>query len=248
MTQERDIRQVAVKKIRADITTQPRERMDETHAQEMAFVLLLDANDPRRKSLEGDCPITFFDGRDYHLADGFHRVRGHVIAKRATIAVEVRKGTQRDAVLYSCGANGQHGLKRTNEDKRRAVRIMLTDPEWCNWSNRMIADQCAVSESMVRGWREELDATSEVIVFKRGGKTVTVPAHRAQQTKAPSDRGQRERESIARHDRETIAAEVSQIERSIRRKHEQLEEIDPAHPWVKSMREMDGFEVKAAAA
>ena len=39
------------------------------------------------------------------------------------------KGTQRDAILWSISANATHGLRRTNEDKRRAVTRLLQDPE-----------------------------------------------------------------------------------------------------------------------
>jgi hypothetical protein len=42
------------------------------------------------------------------------------------------------------GAQGAHGLRRTNEDKRRSVMTLLNDPEWAVWSDRAIARQCAV--------------------------------------------------------------------------------------------------------
>jgi hypothetical protein len=37
---------------------------------------------------------------------------------------------ERDAILFSVSANGTHGQRRTNEDKRRAVLCLLNDPEW----------------------------------------------------------------------------------------------------------------------
>lgn len=52
-----------------------------------------------------------------------------------TIAVDVRPGSQRDAILYSLGANAAHGRRRTNADKRRAVQRMLSDEEWSRWSH-----------------------------------------------------------------------------------------------------------------
>jgi hypothetical protein len=42
---------------------------------------------------------------------------------------EVRTGSRRDAVRYSVGANSVHGLRRTNEDKRREVQTLLADAE-----------------------------------------------------------------------------------------------------------------------
>jgi hypothetical protein len=68
----------------------------------------------------------------------------------------VRQGSQRDAILYSVGANAAHGLKRTNADKRRAVETLLNDSEWGQWSNRKIAQVCAVDESTVRVYRESI--------------------------------------------------------------------------------------------
>lgn len=67
----------------------------------------------------------------------------------AATPAEVRVGTQRDAILYPCGANTQHGLRRSQADKRKAVGIMLADPEWSKWSDREIARRCGVSHPFV---------------------------------------------------------------------------------------------------
>jgi hypothetical protein len=65
------------------------------------------------------------------------------------IAAEVRQGTRRDALLYALSANAEHGHRRTNEDKRRAVDIMLADPEWSKLTDRAIAEACLVTEQYV---------------------------------------------------------------------------------------------------
>jgi hypothetical protein len=62
-------------------------------------------------------------------------------------------GSKRDAILCAVGANADHGQRRTNADKRRAVQTMLQDPEWSGWSDRQIADQCAVSHNFVGSLR-----------------------------------------------------------------------------------------------
>lgn len=98
-------------------------------------------------------PVVFFDGVDYWLADGFHRVHAAGVLKRDGLLCEVRQGTQRDAILYSVGANDSHGLRRTNEDKRRAVLRLLNDPEWSAWSDREIARHCRVDGKTVAGLR-----------------------------------------------------------------------------------------------
>ncbi|HET8700465.1 MAG TPA: hypothetical protein VFL97_02220 [Nitrococcus sp.] len=64
--------------------------------------------------------------------------------------------TRREAVLHSVGANAAHGLRRTNEDKRRAVLTLLNDEEWGKWSDREIARRCGVTNKTVAAYRNEL--------------------------------------------------------------------------------------------
>lgn len=101
--------------------------------------------------------VVYFDGADYWLADGFHRYEAYARAKIDTVPADVRQGTQRDAILFSVGANASHGLRRTNDDKRRAVQTLLNDSEWGQWSNREIAKACGVSEYLVRDTRPHCD-------------------------------------------------------------------------------------------
>jgi len=93
--------------------------------------------------------VVFFDGSEYWLADGFHRHAAYAGLARKEIPVDIRQGARRDAILHSVGANSVHGLRRTNEDKRRAVMVLLNDPEWGQWSNREISRQCRVSPGTV---------------------------------------------------------------------------------------------------
>src|SRR5690349_9407734 len=79
--------------------------------------------------------IVFYDGETYWLADGFHRVQAHLKVDLPNIDADVRQGGRRDAILFSVGANANHGLRRTGEDKRRAVLMLLNDEEWGKWSD-----------------------------------------------------------------------------------------------------------------
>lgn len=97
--------------------------------------------------------VVFYDGQDHWLADGFHRYHAHTKLGLAEIDADIRQGTRRDAILYSVGANESHGLRRTNEDKRRAVLTLLSDSEWVNWSDGEIARQCFVSQPFVSKMR-----------------------------------------------------------------------------------------------
>jgi hypothetical protein len=91
-----------------------------------------------------------------HLADGFHRAGAAEKAGLHHIRAEIRPGTRRDAILFAVGANATHGLPRRNADKRRAVRMLLEDPEWVQWNSREIARQCGVSHTLVDNLRGEL--------------------------------------------------------------------------------------------
>ena len=96
------------------------------------------------------------DGSTYWLYDGFHRWHANKKAGGSYAEVEVFQGTLRDAVLLACGANPDHGLKRSNKDKRRAVERLLNDPEWVLWSDNRIAEAAAVHHSTVADIRSQL--------------------------------------------------------------------------------------------
>jgi N6-adenosine-specific RNA methylase IME4/ParB-like chromosome segregation protein Spo0J len=123
-------------------------------------------------------PVTvFYDGDTYWLADGFHRFAAVKRLDLKNILCDVKQGTQREAVLFSVGANAQHGLRRTNDDKRRAVTRLLEDSEWQQWSDREIAKKCGVSNSFVSGLRAELLPSvngAQMRKATRGGKTYAI--------------------------------------------------------------------------
>jgi hypothetical protein len=121
--------------------------------------------------------VVYFDGTEYWLGDGFHRVASHkeafgALAEKPGIACEVRAGTRRDAVLHAVGANAEHGLRRTDDDKQRAVDALLRDEEWGQWADREIARRCNVSPTFVGKRRAALGqaepATERTYVTRHG--------------------------------------------------------------------------------
>lgn len=139
-----DVSMIALADIRIDGGTQPRTAIDEQVVAEYADAMRSGVTFP---------PLTvFFDGAEYWLADGFHRYHA-LKAIDAAADIDCRRGTRRDAVLFSVGANDTHGLRRTNDDKRKAVQTLLADAEWAAWSDRKIAEACAVSHPFVAGLR-----------------------------------------------------------------------------------------------
>lgn len=80
--------------LRTDGGTQPRGRLDnavvERYAEEMEAGLW--------DFSKSSAPIvTFYDGTDHWLADGFHRVAAAKKARLDALEVDVRQGGQRDA-------------------------------------------------------------------------------------------------------------------------------------------------------
>ncbi len=117
------------------------------------------------------------------VGDGWHRILARKRNGGKTIEAEIRDGSRRDAMLYAAGANREHGVRRTNEDKRKAVIVLLKDSEWKKWADTEIGKACGVSASMVakyRDWlRPEKSATDEEVrsyIDRRGEtRTRTVP-------------------------------------------------------------------------
>lgn len=154
-----------IDRIRADGGTQPRS--------EIAFAVVEEYAAAMADGCAFPPVVVYYDGTDYWLADGFHRREARKVVGFTDVEADVRQGTRRDAVLHSVGANADHGLRRTNEDKRRAVRKLLEDiqprckdagrhvchdqhwTEWCwsTWVDREIARRCGVSDRMVNGMR-----------------------------------------------------------------------------------------------
>ena len=158
--------------IRTDGGTQTREAVRREIAEEYAEALRQGARFP--------AVTVFYDGEAYWLADGFHRMLAHIIAKLPTVQAYVRQGTRRDAVLYSVGANHRHGVMRTNADKRRAVETLLLDPEWRQWSDHEIGRQAGVSHTFVGKVRGELSGSGHQMpqerLVQRGSQVYTFPA------------------------------------------------------------------------
>jgi predicted RNase H-like nuclease (RuvC/YqgF family) len=140
---------IGLTKIRIDGGTQSRVKIDEHVVAQYADDMLNGSEFP---------PIVlFYDGLDHWLADGFHRYFANKRINAPSISAEVKDGSVRDAILHGIKANNKHGLRPTNEDKRKGVITMLKDIEWQDYSNRDIAEICGVSHTLVNAIRKELE-------------------------------------------------------------------------------------------
>ncbi len=104
----------------------------------------------------------YTQGDELWVADGFHRVEAARKLGFDRIQCRVLEGGRRDAIRYSLSANARHGLRRTREDKRRAVRRALEDDMWRTWTDTRLAELCSVSRSLVSSSRERLESDGSI--------------------------------------------------------------------------------------
>ena len=129
-------------------------------------------------------------GSRYYLVDGWHRYFAHKKAGLADIEVDIIDGTIRDATMYAAGANDDHGLRRTNNDKRKSVMMLLDDLEWSEWSDREIAKAAKVSSMFVGKVRKMLGLQPEEVKAVVNGKETKVKVDRnndGQQSDTPQE-------------------------------------------------------------
>ena len=142
--------EIELKRLRTDGGTQPRAQLDGVTVTEYA--------DAMRRG-ESFPPIhVMHDGEDYWLYDGFHRVQAARQIGRETIRADVQQGTKEDAVWESLAANKDHGLRRSQADKRRAIKRALK-----GWgqkkSDNSIAKHVGCNHPTVSKYRKEIEAT-----------------------------------------------------------------------------------------
>lgn len=118
----------------------------------------------------------------HYIGDGIHRCHAHWRAGREEVLAYVRPGDERAAMIFACGANRQHGLHRSNADKRHAAEVMLElEP---SWSNRKIADHCGLGDHLVADVRRELESGNVIPTTKArlgtDGKTRETPTPKKQ--------------------------------------------------------------------
>jgi len=105
--------------------------------------------------------VVFVDSKGVHwLADGFHRCSAAELAGLPEIAADVRQGGRKDALLHAASSNAGHGLRRTNQDKRRAVLLVLGN--FPKWSDRKIGEACGVDNKTVAVARKALAPGEEI--------------------------------------------------------------------------------------
>jgi hypothetical protein len=96
-------------------------------------------------------PIMVVRGEDgtMWVCDGNHRYAAAVMAEIEYLNATIQDGDIETAKLVAASGNRNHGLRRTFEEKRRAVLAVLDSPDAEGWSARKIADWVGVSNTFV---------------------------------------------------------------------------------------------------
>ena len=152
------MQQLRLADIRIDGGTQPREAIDNNLVKEYSEAMK-----------EGDKfpPMgVVFDGAEYWLYDGFHRYHAAHLAGAIEFPGEVINGSQETARWLSLTTNKNHGLRRTNADKQKAVKIALEMRP--DMSDRALAQHCGVSNTFVSKTRKQV-STVDTSTKKREG-------------------------------------------------------------------------------
>lgn len=136
-----------------DSAIQPRANtLDQSHVEELKDAYLAKADIP---------PITVWklpDGR-YKLSQGFHRLEAAHRAELKNIKCIIKVGTEKDCLVDAMCSNQGHGLKRTNEDKRRCVTELIKALPGS--SDNHIAGLSGVSQPFVTKLRVSIEPSSD---------------------------------------------------------------------------------------
>lgn len=96
-----------------------------------------------------------------YIYDGYHR--GQAAQKTGLpLLISVKPGTRAEAEWLALAANQEHGLRRSNADKQKIVRLALAHDFGAKLSDRQLAAHCGVSHPTVARIREEMEATGKI--------------------------------------------------------------------------------------
>ena len=95
------------------------------------------------------------DGVNFWVWDGFHRIECARRRGCKDIQAYVNKGTLRDAIWFSFGANKTHGLPRQKGIAKEIIKQILTDKRWSKQSLTIISKHVGVTRQYVTQIRDE---------------------------------------------------------------------------------------------
>lgn len=148
---------VSVKNLRHDGGTQSRKKRDDDLIADYAAAM---ATDDGRKAFPPLRVVYDKKTRSFWIWDGHHRKLAAVAAKVKEFQCLVRDATQEEAIWLGASANKEHGLRRSNEDKEKAVHDALRlRPQM---SDRVIAEHVGVDYKTVATHRDKMESGGEI--------------------------------------------------------------------------------------
>ena len=155
---------ISIQSIRTDGQTQHRTAINQELIRKYAELMSEGAVFP---------PVrVWWDGTDYWLTDGFHRLGAAQRLEMQEILAEVHIGALSAAQWDSYAANCSHGARRTRAEAQNVLRLALHHSNAEYVSNLELARHLQLPESTVRRWRRAISSSSgEVscrLVTRRG--------------------------------------------------------------------------------
>lgn len=111
------------------------------------------------------------------LVDGFHRFHAYCHAGATHIpALIVEHCGEAEAFALALKANANHGLQRSEADKRHLVQAMLARPEYAHLSSRDLEPLCGVSHNTICRYRRRTRLAQAPASLVAGEKDPGTPA------------------------------------------------------------------------
>lgn len=159
---------IALAAIEATVKTQARAELNKEALADYTAA----AKEAKAKGADSPFPdLIVFQDEDGNkwLADGFTRRKALMAADFTETKCEVKKGTQRDAMIYAFTANNEHGARLTTADKLHNLAMAMKDPELKALSSNALAKILGVSDTFVNKNRPA--DTGERVAVRAGKKS-----------------------------------------------------------------------------
>lgn len=178
------------------------------------------------------------------LIGGFHRHKQALVRKETFLRCYVVTGDDQEAVLFAAMSNQETLLERTDDDKRKAVAMVLGLPECRDWPIERIAAHVGISPSTAAKYR--------LLYFEQAG--IPVPT-RQRQPDPPASRRPTKADTLPFREPIEPPPVVESSAQSLDRKalkafflkHDILLRLPEAHGTPVEVLALGGFEIEGCA-
>lgn len=216
------LKKLDIKQIKVNSDVQPRLKISEETVNEYAELMEDKTTFPP--------VVVFWSEKEnvFWLADGFHRLEAAKKLDCKQISCDVHKGSKREATFFACGANRNHPLTLSREDKRTIIMRIFTDDEWCKMADSDIAKHVGVSRTYVGYMRKEVggEALTPERKVKRGETEYVMDTSGQKAMKEPSPKASLPSEPL--HHPEPPEPEPAPTPTEIPEAEEDEEQLDEA--------------------